>query len=38
MASMLSGIVLVGALGLGALAAIALLIGLFRVTGRRTDG
>jgi hypothetical protein len=38
MASMLSGIVLVGALGLGALAATALLIGLFRVTGRQTDG
>jgi uncharacterized membrane protein SpoIIM required for sporulation len=35
MASMLSGIVLVLALVLAAAAGIALLIGLFRVSGRR---
>jgi len=35
MASLLSGVVLVGALGLAAAAGIALLVGLFRVGGRR---
>jgi hypothetical protein len=35
MASLLSGIVLVVALGLAAAAGIALLVGLFRVSGRR---
>jgi hypothetical protein len=35
MASVLSGIVLVVALGLAAAAGIALLVGLFRVSGRR---
>jgi hypothetical protein len=38
MASMLTGIVLLVVLGLGAIAAAALLIGLFRVCGRRPDG
>jgi hypothetical protein len=35
MASLLSGLVLVIALGLAAVAGIALLVGLFRVSGRR---
>jgi hypothetical protein len=35
MAPLLSGIVLVVALGLAAVAGIALLVGLFRVAGRR---
>ena len=35
MASLLSGIVLVVALGVAAVAGIALLVGLFRVSGRR---
>jgi hypothetical protein len=35
MASLLSGIVLVVALGLAAVAGSALLVGLFRVSGRR---
>jgi hypothetical protein len=38
MASMLTGIVLVIALCLSALAAAGLLVGLYRVTGRRPDG
>jgi hypothetical protein len=35
MASLLTGVVLVVALGLAAAAGIALLVGLFRVSGRR---